>query len=211
MLLLGGLRPGEAFALRWADVDFKKGKDGEVYVRATLTRLGVDRTRYPGGWKLTKPKTPNACRTVTLPEMTMQELRRWKAQQAWEKRTFQGEYQDLGFVFTTQVGKPLSPATARRGLFRPVMERAGLGEYGPQPAKPKTGVTGRRPFTPAFRLYDLRHTHATLGLDDGVDLLDMSRRLGHASITITADIYSHRMPQRAEGVADHYERMFRTA
>ena len=212
VLLMGGLRPGEAFALRWADdVDFKKGKEGEVHVRATLTRLGVDRKRYPGGWKLTKPKTPRGCRTVTLPEITMQELRRWKAQQAWEKRTFQGEYQYHGFVFTTQVGKPLSPSSVRRGLFRRVMQRARLGEHGPQPAKPKTGVTARRPFTPAFRLYDLRHTHATLGLDDGVDLLDMSRRLGHASITITADIYSHRMPQRAEGVADHYERMFRTA
>ena len=53
LLLTGGLRPGEALALKWSAVDFTKD---EVHVRATLTRLGIDRSDHPLGWQITKPR-----------------------------------------------------------------------------------------------------------------------------------------------------------
>lgn len=59
---------------------------------------------------------------------------------------------------------------------------------------------------PRIRLHDLRHTSASIGLAAGESLIEVSRRLGHSSITVTADIYSHIAPhvamESAKRVAD---------
>jgi integrase len=205
VLLMGGLRPCEAMGLRWQDVDFERGA---VEVRKSLSRVGVDREKFPLGWKLTEPKTKKSRRTVPLPDAAMRELRRWKKLQAWERRTFEGEYQDHGVVFTTEVGSPVDHGNLASRSWRRVMEEAGLGEWGPESKKPKSGPTRRRPFTPSHRIYDLRHTHATLLLMDGEDLLVVSRRLGHSTIKLTADTYGSVTPERADGAALRLDRMF---
>src|SRR5690606_20469055 len=90
-----------------------------------------------------------------------------------------------------------------------VAERAGLGSYvGPEPRKPRRGPAPRRRFKPSHRVYDLRHTHATLLLMDGEDLLVVSRRLGHSGIKLTADTYASVTRERAEGAAERLDRMF---
>ena len=53
-----------------------------------------------------------------------------------------------------------------------------------------------------IRLHDLRHTSASLGLESGESLVEVSRRLGHSSITVTADIYSHVSPLVAKDSAE---------
>ena len=55
---------------------------------------------------------------------------------------------------------------------------------------------------PRIRLHDLRHTSASIGLASGESLLEVSRRLGHSSITVTADIYSHISPVVAKESAE---------
>ena len=57
-----------------------------------------------------------------------------------------------------------------------------------------------------MRLHDLRHTSASLGLASGETLLEVSRRLGHSSIAITADIYSHVSPEVARESAERLSR-----
>jgi integrase len=147
---------------------------------------------------------------VPLPPVAMRELRHWQKLQEWERRTFQGEYQDYGFVFTTEVGSPLELSNLCRGPYRRVMERAGLGEYGPEPKKPRSGPTPKRPFTPAMRIYALRHTGASLLLLAGVPLKVVSERLGHSSIVLTADVYGHLTGEMAQDPADKLEAMFGT-
>jgi integrase len=56
---------------------------------------------------------------------------------------------------------------------------------------------------PRIRLHDVRHTSASLGLAAGESLLEVSRRLGHSSITITADVYAHVSPSSAHAAAEH--------
>ena len=56
---------------------------------------------------------------------------------------------------------------------------------------------------PRIRLHDLRHTSASFGLEGGESLLSVSRRLGHSSITLTADTYSQITPAGAERAAEH--------
>ena len=118
------------------------------------------------------------------------------------------EWQDHNFVFTTELGTPLHGA---RRSFARVMEAAGLGELGPQPErKARSGPAPKRPFKPAFRIYDLRHTCATLLLLEGESLKVVSERLGHASITLTADTYSHVLPTMQRAAADKLDAMFGT-
>ena len=68
----------------------------------------------------------------------------------------------------------------------------------------------RRRFRPAFRIYDLRHTCATLLLLVGESLKVVSERLGHATIMLTADTYCHVLPTMQRAAADKLEAMFGT-
>lgn len=206
VLLTGGLRPCEAFALWWDDVDWEAGA---VRVRATLTRAGLDRERYPEEWKLTRPKTARSRRTVTLPAVTMAALRAHRTAQGRERLRAGPLWREHGFVFTTEIGTPLDGGNVASRDFARVMERAGLGEHlDPEPRRSRRGPAPRRRFKPSHRVYDLRHTHATLLLMDGQDLLVVRRRLGHSTIKLTADTYASVMRERAEGAAERLDRMF---
>lgn len=203
VLLLGGLRPGEAFGLKWSDVDLEERR---IHVVRSLTRVkGIE------GWSLTEPKTKNARRSVPLPPVAMTELRAWKRRQAEERLALGPEWQDHGFVFTTHHGAPLHGANLHGSSFKAVMAAANLGTWGEQPKKKRSGPPKRRPFTPAFRMYDLRHSAATLLLLAGESVKVVSERLGHASVSLTLDVYSHVLPTMQEGAAEKLEAMFGTA
>ncbi len=80
-------------------------------------------------------------------------------------------------------GKPLDPSTITH-TFRKILKRAGL---------------------PTLRFHDLRHTHASLMLKQGIHPKIVSERLGHSSIGITLDTYSHVMPGLQEAAALRFE------
>ncbi len=194
VLIMGGLRPSEALGLGWADVDLGEGK---VYIHRTLTRVGVE------GWKLVPTKTTESRRNITLPQVAVAALRTWKATQAKERLLLGSEYDNNGLVFTTEFGKALDASNLWNRNFRSVMKAAGLGE--------SEGEGRSEKFRPAFRMYDLRHTHATLLLLAGESIKLVSERLGHASIVLTADTYSHVLPSMQQGTADRLDAMFGTA
>jgi integrase len=208
LLLDGGLRPGEAFALQRSHVDWERSL---VKVRATLTRQGVPKRKQGGqGWKRTKPKTETSNRDVPVSAATMQELKRWKKQQAAERLQMGAEWQDHDFLFTTETGSPLGNNMGRawdRVLAAADGRKGDLGTWGSEPAKPRSGPTPQRSFTPKFPLYVLRHTSATLALLDGVDLLTVSRRLGHKNISITARFYGHVQAEHSVAAAESFNRL----
>jgi len=82
-----------------------------------------------------------------------------------------------------------------------------LGTWGPEPKKPRSGPTPERAFTPRFSPYVLRHTCATLALIDGVDLLQVSCRLRHKNITITAQFYGHLKAEHTTQAAESFNRL----
>jgi integrase len=213
LLLLGGLRPGEAFGLRWDDVDLDTGR---VHVRHALTRRGVPKTcqcshdrkahegdghgactdaecdgcvayRSDKGWRLVQPKTDQARRTVVLPEVATALLREHRKKQAEARLKLGSEWADHDFVFTATFGTPLDLANLH-GRFKKLLAAAKVSQ--------------------GFRLYDLRHTCATLLLLAGENPKVVSERLGHASITLTLDTYSHVLPAMQEESARKLEAMF---
>lgn len=126
------------------------------------------------------PKSRSGVRTVPLDPETVRQLRCWRERQAAERAEWGDGYQDLGLVFTWENGLPLTPDHAYR-LFLRLTQRAGL---------------------PRIRLHDLRHTSASLALAAGVPLKVVSDRLGHSSIGITADLYTHVVPAVSRDAAD---------
>ncbi len=120
VMLLHGLRPGEAMGLTWDDVDF----DGRVVrVRRSLKR-------EPAGLRLGNVKTAKSERPLAMPRPVLRALRRRKVQQAEELlRAGVGAPPD-NLVFTTTAGTPIDPSNLRRALAR-ATKTAGLGHWTP--------------------------------------------------------------------------------
>jgi integrase len=95
----------------------------------------------------------------------------------------------MGLVFTAENGAALDPESISR-YFRQAVKKT---------------------MVPPIRLHDLRHTHATLALQAGVHPKVVSERLGHASIGITLDTYSHVMPGMQEEAAEKIDAGLRKA
>uniref|UniRef100_A0AAU2JLV1 Tyrosine-type recombinase/integrase n=1 Tax=Streptomyces sp. NBC_00049 TaxID=2903617 RepID=A0AAU2JLV1_9ACTN len=131
-------------------------------------RHSLQRTRT-GGLTVLPTKTRASERRIALPTGCVQSLKDHRERQE-KGRTASGEgWKERGLVFTTPTGGPLAPANLTRGFFG-LLDRAGL----------------RR-----IRFHDLRHSTATLLLEQGVDLVVIKELLGHAHIGVTAGVYAH--------------------
>jgi len=153
------------------------------------TRLSIQRTLVPGyrgTWQLDEPKTARSVRSIPLPPSAVRALVRHRANQAAERLRAGASYKDLDFVFANSLGDPLHPEVLSKRPFHRILQAAGL---------------------PQIRMYDLRHTAATLLLAAGENPKVVSERLGHASITLTLDTYSHVLPDMQQAAADKLERM----
>ncbi len=147
-------------------------------VQRSLTRTAK------GGWMLAEPKTSRSRRSVTLPSSTSEALGAHRVNQARERLQRGMGYQDDGLVFCTAQGTPLDLPGVTRRHFHPILKAAGLER---------------------IRVYDLRHTCATLLLAAGEHPKIVSERLGHASVTLTLDTYSHVLPDMQESAAKKLE------
>lgn len=125
------------------------------------------------------PKTARGRRLVALDEFTVRALRVHRNQQECERRAWAELYHDGGLVFAREDGSPVHPDRFS-DLFDQFVHRAKL---------------------PRIRLHDLRHTHATLALQAGINPKVVSERLGHSSVAITLDTYSHVMPSLQDEAA----------
>jgi integrase len=128
-----------------------------------------------------EPKTDKSRRAVPLLHRTVDALKWHQTRQDAERRTSGGEYTDYGFVFATSSEEPLQGTVVYKYHWLPTLKRLGL---------------------PKMRLHNLRHSAATLWLEAGLPLKLVQELLGHASMTITADVYSHILPAYRRQAAD---------
>jgi integrase len=152
---------------------------GRVEVRHTL-QWGE------GTWTLAEPKTGRSRRSIKLPPTVLHALRGHRARQRTQRLALGPAWQDHGFVFCQADGTPL-PARNLGRLFAKLLQRAGL---------------------PRVRFHDLRHTAGTSLIAEGIPLVMVKDLLGHSTIAITADIYSHVLPPHQDQVADRMERLY---
>jgi integrase len=119
-------------------------------------------------------------RTVDLLQRAAEALRSHRKRQMEEQPTVGAQWTDNGLVFTTTIGTPLDAQKIVNRHFKPLLKRAGL---------------------PDIRWHDLRHTYATLLLSRGTHPTYVQKSLGHASVQLTLDRYSHWMPSTGRNTA----------
>jgi integrase len=175
--LTTGMRPQEYLGLKWSDVDLEKGS-------ATVQRAIVWNREKGGGWVFAEPKTARSRRTIPLPASTVKALLEHKRQQGIERLRLGSEWHDHGLVFPTSIGTPYTLSSLINKWFKAALVKAEL--------------TG-------FNLYSLRHTHATLLLANGENAKVASERLGHSTIVLTLDTYSHVLPDMQQQAAERIE------
>jgi integrase len=172
VLILAGLRPGEALGLKWADLE------GSTIRIVRALKKGSDDTYY-----LAEPKTERSRRSVLLPKQVLNALQEHRATQARRILKAGPRFERNDLIFPNSLGQPMDISKVRR-LFKSALSAAGL---------------------PEVRLYDLRHTHATLLLVLGENPKVVSERLGHSNISITLDTYSHVLPTMQEASVQRLE------
>lgn len=172
-----GMRPEEYLGLQWKDVDF----ENKIIAvrRAVVTRKG-------GGFIFTEPKTARSRRSIPLSNSMLSALKIHRRKQLEEKLKRGAKYQNFDLIFTSEIGTPIMHRNLLRRHFKPIIKAAEL---------------------PEIRLYDLRHTTATLLLSAGENPKVVSERLGHASIVLTLDTYSHVLPSMQQTATDKLEIM----
>jgi integrase len=121
-------------------------------------------------------KTARARRTIPLGPTATEALKQRRRRQLEEQPALGPAYRNSGFVFADPMGDTLPPYRVSQ-RFTTLAKRLGLAP---------------------LRFHDLRHTHASLLLTRGVHPKVVSERLGHASIAITLDTYSHVLPSLQE-------------
>ena len=145
------------------------------------SRLSVRRALIPTNREVvvSEPKTAKGRRVVALDPVTVEVLKGQAARQLDEQGECDETWVESGLVFTAANGAALDPESVSR-YWRQAVKRVML---------------------PPIRLHDLRHTHATLALQAGVHPKVVSERLGHATVSITLDTYSHAIPAMQEEAA----------
>lgn len=124
------------------------------------------------GVKFSAPKTRHGRRTVALGSRSIETLRTHYEHQQVERISAGDCWQEYDLIFTTRNGTPIHPRNIYRD-YKKLLKNAGL---------------------PDIRFHDLRHTAASLMLNNGIPPIVVSRRLGHARASITLDVYGHLIP-----------------
>jgi integrase len=152
----------------------------QIYINRALHQL------QDGSYIFTQPKSSRGRRTIALPPSAILTLRDHHDRAAMDSAMLGVTLTDNDLVFSTIEGKPLRPNTISRAW---------------QTMAAKASVK-------VIRFHDARHTHASLMLKQGVHHKVVQERLGHATIAITLDTYSHVAPGLQEAAAQRFDEAF---
>lgn len=172
MALSMGMRRGEILGMKFSDVDYA---EGTLHIHNNR----VECCDYEVFEK--EPKTPNSIRTINVPRTVLKMIKtqeiRWKEYQL----KYGKDYNQEGYIcFKVDTGKPWMPDNLS-AKYRKFIRRLGLSKVS---------------------FHGLRHCYASLCLNQGVEILEISKKLGHASVSFTYDTYTHLMEDRGSYIAN---------
>jgi len=174
-----GMRPEEYLGLRWADIH-----GSEIAVEQV-----VQYQRSGGGFYFAAPKTPKSRRRVPIAEDLRLRLVTHRREQNEHRLKMKGTWFNHDLVFPNIIGRPQTVTNLTRRYFHPILDKCAFGKH--------------------LKLYGLRHTCATLLLLAGQNPKIVAERLGHSSIALTLDTYSHVLPGMQADATDALAQMLR--
>ena len=150
-------------------------------------RLRIQRQvqRIRGGLVFSEPKTAAGRRVIALGAATIQALKKQQFFQVGRIHDIGSLWQDYDLIFPSSIGTPLDPSNLYHS-FKQLLKKAGL---------------------PNIRFHDLRHTAATLMLQQGTHPKIVQERLGHSDISMTLNTYSHVLPVMQDEVAEKLDEL----
>ena len=183
LALTTGLRPEELYGLRWKDVALDRR-------RLTVNQVIAQSRRKKGEagerFQFGPPKNDLSGRTIDFAPFIVALLEIQKKDVQDLERLAGAHWMDNELVFPSEIGTPLDERNVLR-RFQAICQSNGL---------------------PKLRLYDLRHSHASLLINEGVHAKKIAERLGHASITLTMDTYGHLFESSDRDSAEKMEQLF---
>lgn len=159
-----GMRLGELIALKWDCVDLDRGL---IYVKCSIN------SSKPS-LNFQELKTKKSKRQIPLMLSTIEALKDYKDWQDSYKNELGDKYHENGLVITNTFGNVLHPSNFSKRFFKPLLISIGIDK--------------------SFKFHDLRHTHASQLLMAGVNSKVVQERLGHSTIAMTLNTYSHLLP-----------------
>lgn len=167
LALFTGMRRGEIVALRWRNIDLAD--------KVIAVRESIEETKEHGP-QFKATKTKNGLRDITLPDIVVDTLSEHRRQELERRMAMgAGKLPADALVFPSADGGPQYPRNLS-GEWKAACELVGL--------------------EPPVTFHALRHTHASQLIDAGIDVVKISKRLGHANPTITLQVYAHLFRKR---------------
>ena len=185
--LYTGLREGEILALTWNDIDFIKNT---ITISKTVS-IVVDITkesRSKGYISIGTPKTVKGNRVVPLPDFLVKRLKQYKLFKKEESLKIGIQFKESNNLFTTRNGTMLSAVNLQR-MFKEILLKAGIENR---------------------KFHDLRHTYATRLFELGESAKTVQELLGHSSISMTLDIYTHVLKETKETAIEKLDELSKT-
>lgn len=175
LALFSGMRRSELLGLRWSDCDLIMGQ-------VSVSR-GLHHLRKGNSYVFTQPKSARSRRTIALSPSAVLTLKAHYDKVRMDLALLEKPFNDARLVFSTLEGKPYRPETISRAFVNLAV---------------KVGIK-------KIRFHDARHTHASLMLKQGIHPKIVQERLGHSSIAITLDTYSHVAPGLQQAAANRFD------
>lgn len=196
LCLYGGMRMGELAGLEWSDVDFDN----------RLLKIQQSSQYLPGEGIFTKEtKNESSNRVISLPKTVIKVLQEYKLWQNGEKANMGDLWDDkCTRIFTTRTGSPMFPSTPSKWFNKFVKDfnnKIINDDSIKKDDKEKYLID-------VVNFHGLRHTNASLLIAEGVDVVTVSKRLGHSKTSTTTDIYAHSLKKTDIQASNKLEKLF---
>lgn len=167
-----GMRPEEYLALRWRDVSG----------RECFLQQAVQFNRKGGGYYFKELKTSRSRRRVPLSDDLHHRLMRHRTAQLEHRLKMKGTWFDHDLIFCNEIGRPYAINNLTRRYLAPILDKCKFPRH--------------------ITLYALRHSCATILLMLGENPKTVADRLGHSTVAMTLDVYSHVLPHIQEAATE---------
>jgi integrase len=155
------------------------GETRRIHIQRQVQR------RAGEGLVFCEPKSASGRRVIVLGQSIIEKLRSYKNTQEKDRMRMGNKWQENDLIFPSPIGTPLDPSNVVKAYKRS-LEKAGL---------------------PKLRFHDLRHTAATLMLQEDINPKIVQERLGHSDISLTLNTYSHVLPHMQEEAAEKMDEL----